>query len=352
MTDKKYTRSVVVGGVRMGGGAPVSVQSMTTLPPSDVDGTVAEILALERAGCDVVRVAVPAERDADAIAAVRQAVHIPVVAEIHFDARLAVRVAEHGADKIRVNPGNLGGENKVKLVADAVRAHHIPVRVGANTGSIARAFYERYGGRTAEALAESALAEARAFEKCGVSDIVLSVKASDVPLTVAAYRYLSARCDYPLHLGVTEAGRRFGGIVKSAAAIGALLLDGIGDTLRVSLSGETTEEVAAGREILRAVGLERDYVEVVACPTCGRCRWNAAAFAEKVEARVKGIRKRLKIAVMGCAVNGVGEGKDADLGVAGSGEDCVLFRKGEVIWKGPPEELEERFTEELMSCLR
>lgn len=352
MIDKKYTRSVVIGSVPIGGGAPVAVQSMTTLPPSDFDGTAEEILALERAGCDIVRVAVPTAADAEAIAKVKEKITIPIVADVHFDARLAVLAAENGADKVRVNPGNLGGEKAVRLVADALRAHRIPVRVGANTGSIAREFYERYGGRTAEALAESALAEARAFERCGVTDIVLSVKASDAALTVKAYRYLSARCDYPLHLGVTEAGTAARGIYKSAVALGALLTDGIGDTLRVSLAGETVGEVVAGREILRAVGLDRNFVDVVACPTCGRCRWNAAAFAGRVEERVKGVGKPLKIAVMGCVVNGVGEGRDADLGVAGSGDECVIFRKGEIVWKGSPEQMEEHFTEELEECLR
>lgn len=352
MIERKDTRSVVVGKIPIGGGSPVTVQSMTTLPPSDVDGTVKEIHALERVGCDIVRVAVPTAADATAIARVKEKIRIPIVADIHFDARLAVLAAESGADKVRVNPGNLGGENSVRLVADAVRSHGVPVRVGANTGSIAREFYERYGGRTAESLAESALAEARAFERYGVTDIVLSVKASDVALTVKAYRYLSERCDYPLHLGVTEAGTAARGIYKSATALGALLTDGIGDTLRVSLSGETTEEVVVGREILRAVGLDRDFIDVVACPTCGRCRWDAAAFAKRLEKRVKGIQKPLKVAVMGCVVNGVGEGKDADLGIAGSGDECVIFRKGEIVWKGMPEQAEKQFIEELEECLK
>ena len=346
------TKQINIGGVPVGGGAPIPIQSMCNTRTDDVAATVAQIHRLEAAGCDIIRVAVPDQAAARAVGAIKEQIHIPLVVDIHFDYRLALESVAAGCDKVRINPGNIGDAERVKAVARACREKGVPIRIGVNGGSLEKPLLARYGGVTPEALVESAFGHIALLHRFDFDDICVSLKSSDVRTTMAAYRLMSERCDYPLHLGVTETGTIRMGTLKSAIGIGGLLGFGIGDTLRVSLSGETTEEVAAGREILRAVGLERDYVEVVACPTCGRCRWDAAAFAEKVEARVKGIRKRLKIAVMGCAVNGVGEGKDADLGVAGSGEDCVLFRKGEVIWKGPPEELEERFTEELMSCLR
>ena len=311
-------KTVNVGGVALGGGK-IAVQSMTTVRTGDAEGCVAQILALEAAGCDIARVAVLDERDARAIA---------VVADVHFSPRLAVLAVEAGADKLRINPGNIGGEKGIAQVADCVKAHKIPVRVGANTGSIEPHFLAQYG-RSAEALVLSALENVRVFERHGLSDLVLSVKASDVPLTVRAYELLAERTDYPLHVGVTEAGIERMGIVKSSVGIGALLLRGIGDTIRVSLTADPVREVYAGHEILRACGLEKDYIEVVSCPTCGRCRYDCAGLAEKVAARVRTVKKRGKIAVMGCVVNGPGEAKDADLGVAGGEEYCVIFRGGE-----------------------
>ncbi len=316
-------KTVNVGGVALGGGK-IAVQSMTTVRTGDAEGCVAQILALEAAGCDIARVAVLDERDARAIAAVKAGVHIPVVADVHFSPRLAVLAVEAGADKLRINPGNIGGEKGIAQVADCVKAHKIPVRVGANTGSIEPHFLEKYG-RSAEALVLSALENVRILEKYGVGDIVISVKASDVPLTVAAYRMLAARTAYPLHLGVTEAGVGESALIKSAAGIGSLLLDGIGDTIRVSLSDDPVKEVYAAHGILRACGLEKDYAEVVACPTCGRCEYDCMGLAKKVQARVQDVKKPLKIAVMGCVVNGPGEAKDADLGIAGGREYCVIF---------------------------
>ena len=319
-------RTVRVGNVVLGGGR-IAVQSMTTERTGDVEKCVAQILRLEQAGCEIVRVSVPEEADARAIAKIKEKIHIPLVADVHFSARLAVLAVESGADKLRVNPGNIGGARELALVADCVKAHGIPVRVGANTGSIEPRFLERYG-RSAEALVFSALANVETLEKQGVKDIVVSVKASDVPLTVAAYTLLSERCGYPLHLGVTEAGTERAGVLKSAVGIGSLLLRGIGDTIRVSLTADPVKEVEAAHEILRACGLETDYVEVVSCPTCGRCRYDCMGLADRVSERVKGVRKKLKNAVMGCVVNGPGEAKGCDLGIAGGTDYCVIIQKG------------------------
>ena len=321
------TRQISVGGLSLGGGAPVRIQSMTSVPAEDTEVTGKQIAGLFEAGCEIVRVAVRNEKDAEAIRVIRESSPMPVVADIHFSARLAVAAAENGADKIRINPGNIGGEKQVKLVADCLKAHRIPVRVGANTGSIEKGFLERYG-RSAEALVESALSNAAMLEKYGVEDIVLSVKASSVPLTVAAYRMLAARTRYPLHVGVTEAGTRQSGIVKSAVGIGALLLDGIGDTIRVSLSDDPVEEIYAAKRILRSVNPEGDFVEVVSCPTCGRCAWDMLPLAREIEERTFREKKKLKIAVMGCVVNGPGESADADIGIAGGSGKCVIYKKG------------------------
>ncbi len=340
-------KKVLVGGASFGDGH-VYVQSMTTEKTSDVEASVAQILRLEEAGCEIVRVAVLDEADARAITRVKENIHIPLVADIHFSARLAVLSAEAGADKLRVNPGNIGGERELDLVADCVRAHKIPVRVGANTGSIAPWALEKYG-RSAEALVESALENVRVLEKRGV-DLVVSVKASDVTMTVDAYTLLAQRTPYPLHLGVTEAGGGRAGLVKSSVGIGALLLRGIGDTIRVSLTADPVEEVEAAHEILRACGLEKDYVEVVSCPTCGRCEYDCMGLAMRVQDRVKGIKKRLKVAVMGCVVNGPGEAKDADLGIAGGREACLIFC-GEERLRVPVQEAESVFFEKLEQLL-
>lgn len=347
---KYITRKVNIGGVIIGGGERVKIQSMCTTKTSDTDGTAAQINALERAGCDIVRVSVLDEDDARAIKILKEKCAIPIVADIHFSHKLAVKAIENGCDKVRINPGNIGGDREIKIVADCIKAHKIPVRVGANTGSIEKNFLEKYG-RSAEALVESALFNVGILEKYGVNDIVISVKASNVPLTYRAYSLLSARCDYPLHIGVTEAGTKQAAIVKSSAALGALLLNGIGDTLRVSITGDPVEEVYAAQDLLRAVGLDNNFVDVVSCPTCGRCQWNLIALAEKVNEKVRGIKKPLKIAVMGCVVNGPGEAKDCDLGIAGSAEYCVIFKKGEILRRIASKDAEQEFFKELNGLL-
>lgn len=306
------------------GGGNLSVQSMTKVKTSDVELCVAQILRLQEAGCEIVRSSVLDEEDARAFSKIKEKIQIPIVADIHFSARLALLAVENGADKLRVNPGNLGGEKEISLVADCIKRHGVPVRVGANTGSIEKSHYEKYG-RSAKALVSSALESVKRFEKRGVENIVVSVKASDVPLTIEAYRLLSRECDYPLHVGVTEAGAGDLALVKSAIGIGALLADGIGDTIRVSLTSDPVEEVYAARQILRACGKDREYVEVVSCPTCGRCEYDCGGLSRRVNERVKGVRKRLKIAVMGCVVNGPGEAKECDLGIAGGKEYCMIF---------------------------
>lgn len=343
-------KQVHVGRLTLGG-KTIAVQSMTTEKTGDVERSVAQILRMEEAGCELARVAVLDETDARAIARLKERVHIPIVADIHFSARLATIAVESGADKLRINPGNIGGERELSLVADCVRAHGIPVRVGANTGSIEPHFLSRYG-RSARALVESALQNVSVLEKHGIGDIVISVKASSVPLTVEAYTLLSEKTEYPLHIGVTEAGTEKSGIVKSSIGIGALLLKGIGDTLRVSLTADPVKEVLAGHEILRACGLEQDYVEVVSCPTCGRCEYDCMRLAERVSERVAPLKKRLKIAVMGCVVNGPGEARECDLGIAGGKEYCVIFRRGELTERIAAQDAERIFFERLEELLR
>ena len=346
----KRTKIVSVGGVKIGGGERVKIQSMTTTKTADIESTVAQISALEKAGCEIVRVAVADEQDATAIKIVKEKIKLPLVADIHFSPKLAVMAIENGADKVRINPGNIGGEKEIKFVADCVKAHKIPVRVGSNTGSIEKNFLEKYG-RTERALVESALYNVGILEKFGVNDIVISVKASSVPLTVAAYRLLAQKTEYPLHLGVTEAGTVSVGVTKSAVGIGSLLLDGIGDTIRVSLTDNPVKEIAAAQLILRVCGLDEEYVEVVACPTCGRCAWESMALAEKVTSFVSPYRKRAKIAVMGCVVNGPGEAKDADLGIAGGNGSCLIFKKGEPYKKVLASQAEEEFFKEIRLLL-
>lgn len=343
---KKQTKQVKIGGVVIGGDNPIAIQSMTTTKTADIEKTIEQITALEKAGCDIVRVAIADETDAYALKKVKNAVKIPVVADIHFSHKLAILAMENGADKIRINPGNIGGEMQIKAVADALKMHKIPVRVGSNTGSIEKNFLEKYG-KNEYSLVESALYNVGILEKYGVEDIVISVKASSVPLTVKAYRLLSQKTNYPLHLGVTEAGTTEMGVLKSAIGIGGLLVDGIGDTIRVSLTDDPVKEVQSARQILRASGVDEQYVEVVSCPTCGRCAWESMSLAEKVANFVKPYQKKAKIAVMGCVVNGPGEAKDADLGIAGGNGYCLLFKKGEVYKKVRVEDAETEFFKEI-----
>ena len=350
MFPARTTRRINVGSVAIGGGAPVSLQSMTNTNTADAAATLAQIRRVASAGCDIIRCAVPDEAAVNALPEILAGSPIPVIGDIHFDYRLALGAIRAGIHGIRINPGNIGGEADIRAVADCIRAHGICVRVGSNTGSIEKTFLEKYG-KTAPALVESALANVAILEKYGVSDIVISVKASSVPLTVEAYTLLRQRCGYPLHLGVTEAGTRRMGIVKSSVGIGSLLLAGIGETIRVSLSDDPVREVYAAHDILRACGLEKDYVEVVACPTCGRCRYDCIGMAARVEERVRTVKKRLKVAVMGCVVNGPGEAAGCDLGIAGGETYCVLMQKGRENERVSKEDAERVFFERLEALI-
>lgn len=340
------TKKIYVGGVLVGGGEKVKIQSMCTTRTSDVENTVRQIEALTNAGCEIIRVSVLDENDAEAITAIKERISIPLVADIHFSHKLAVSAIEHGCDKVRINPGNIGSESAVKIVADCIRAHKIPVRVGANTGSIEKVFLQKYG-KNEISLVESALKNVAWLEKYGVNDIVVSVKASDVPLTVKAYTLLSERTDYPLHIGVTEAGTEQTAIVKSSVALGALLLKGIGDTLRVSITDDPLKEIYAAKRILRAVGIDNEFVDVISCPTCGRCLWNSMELAKKVTDYTEKYSKKLKIAVMGCVVNGPGEAKDCDIGIAGSEDYCVIFKNGRIIKRVSADCAEKEFFKEI-----
>ena len=341
------TKQITVGGVVLGGGAPVTIQSMCNTKTEDAAATAAQIRALEDAGCEIVRVTVPTMEAARAISAIKERISIPLVADIHFDHRLAVEAAVRGADKIRINPGNIGGEENVKAVVDACRARRIPIRIGVNGGSLEKALLAKYGKVTPEALVESAMGHIRLLEKFDFTDICVSVKSSDVPLNMAAYRLLHERVDYPLHLGVTEAGTPSMGLIKSAIGIGGLLCEGIGDTVRVSLTADPVEEVYAARRILQACGIRRSGVNLVSCPTCGRTGYNMIPIAEELEKRLAGCSKKITVAVMGCVVNGPGEASAADIGIAGGEGEGLIFRKGKVLYKVPQEKLVEALLEEI-----
>lgn len=339
------TKKITVGGVDIGGGAPVSIQSMCNTKTEDIAATVAQIHRLEEAGCEIIRVAVPTMEAAKAIGAIKRQIHIPLVADIHFDYRLALECAAQGVDKIRINPGNIGGEERVKAVVDACRAGNIPIRIGVNGGSLEKELLQKYGGVCAEALVESAMGHVALLQRFDFEDICISVKCSSVPLTMAAYRLLRERCDYPLHLGVTEAGTPSMGLVKSAMGIGGLLCMGIGDTLRVTLTADPVEEIYAAKKLLKAAGLRNDGVNLIACPTCGRTNIDLIPMAEEVERRLSTCRKPITVAVMGCAVNGPGEASAADVGIAGGKGEGLIFRKGKILRKVP----QDRLVEELMA---
>ena len=328
-----------MGGVPLGGGAPVSIQSMTNTPTHDVDATLAQIRALAAAGCDIVRVAVPDLEAARAIGTLKAGSPLPLVADIHFDYRLALAAAEQGVDKIRINPGNIGSPRRVEAVAKTCKERRIPIRVGVNGGSLEKELLDKYGGPTPEAMVESALGHIRLLELYGFENICVSLKASSVPATMGAYRLMAERYDYPLHLGVTEAGTRDMGELKAAAGIGGLLGLGIGDTLRVSLTADPVEEVYAARRILKAVGLRREGPELIACPTCGRTQIDLISMAHQVEELLKDVDKSITVAVMGCIVNGPGEARHADVGIAGGKGEGVLFKRGEIVARVPEEEL-------------
>ncbi|MCR5683255.1 MAG: flavodoxin-dependent (E)-4-hydroxy-3-methylbut-2-enyl-diphosphate synthase [Clostridiales bacterium] len=334
MSVPKPSRTVRAGSVYIGGGNPLTVQSMTNVPAEDTERSVAQILALERAGCDIVRLAVPSERAAEVFRAAKEAgARCPLVADIHFDYRLALAAVRGGADKIRINPGNIGERWKVKEVADACRDRGLPIRIGVNGGSLDPKILSKYGAPTGEALAQSALEEASVLEDCGFSDIVISIKSSSIREMLTANRLVREQSDYPLHLGVTEAGDDYSGLVKNAIGIGALLAEGIGDTLRVSLTADPLEEVRAGREILRSLGMDpRGVIDVISCPTCGRTKIDLIGLERRFKDAIKGLDpkgKRIRVAVMGCVVNGPGEAKEADFGIAGGDGCCVFFKKGE-----------------------
>ena len=341
------TRTINVGGVSIGGGSPVSIQSMTNTPTHDVEATLAQIRALAAAGCEIVRVAVPDMAAAKAIGALKAGSPVPLVADIHFDYRLALEAAEQGIDKIRINPGNIGSSDRVEAVAKACRERGIPIRVGVNGGSLEKDLLAKYGGPTPEAMVDSALGHVRLLEKHGFEDICVSLKTSSVPATMHAYRLMAERYDYPLHLGVTEAGTREMGELKAAAGIGGLLALDIGDTLRVSLTADPVEEVYAARRILKAVGLRRVGPELISCPTCGRTQIDLIPMARRVEELLKRVDKPITVAVMGCVVNGPGEASHADVGLAGGKGEGVLFRHGQIVAKVP----EDRLVPELMKLI-
>lgn len=341
------TKRLYVGNVAVGGGAPVSIQSMCNTRTDDMAATVAQIRELQAAGCEIIRVAVPDEAAAQAVDKIKAEIEIPLIVDIHFNYKLALMCAERGADAIRINPGNIGGADRVKAVADACRARKIPIRIGVNGGSLEKDLKAKYGGVTAEALVESAMGHVKLLNRFDFDDICISVKCSDVPLTMAAYRLLSERTDYPLHLGVTEAGTPSMGLIKSAIGIGGLLCMGVGDTIRVTLTANPVEEIYAAKKILKAAGLRKDGVNLIACPTCGRTRIDLIPLAEEVERRLMGCAKNITVAVMGCAVNGPGEASAADIGIAGGNGEGLIFRKGEILYKVPEERLLDALMDEI-----
>lgn len=336
---RKETKKIYARGLEIGGGAPISVQSMCNTRTWDVDATVEQIKAMRAAGCDIVRVAIPDMRSAQAVDKIRERIDMPIVADIHFDYRLALAVAERGIDKIRINPGNIGGEENVKAVAEACRRHGIPVRIGVNAGSLEKRLIEKYGHPCPEAMVESARGHIELLNRYDFDDICLSLKASSVPLTVASYRLASECFDYPLHLGVTETGTEWNGTIQSAVGIGTLLNEGIGDTIRVSLTADPVREVSAGIAILKAAGARSGGVKFVSCPTCGRTEIDLIALATEVEKRVSSMPRDITVAVMGCVVNGPGEAREADYGIAGGRDKGLIFKKGRVLGTYPYERL-------------
>lgn len=344
---KRISKQVMAGNVKIGGGAPVTVQSMLNVPSTDIEGSVRQAVALEKAGCQILRAAIPDMDAVRLIPAIKEKISIPLVADIHFDYKLALEAAAAGVDKIRINPGNIGGDDRVKAVATVCREKKIPIRIGVNSGSVEKSILAKYGAPTAEALCESALYHASLLEKFDFTDIVISLKSSSVDTNIKAYERIAERCDYPLHLGVTETGTLRMGIVKSAIGIGSLLQRGIGDTLRVSLTGDPEDEVYAGYDILRAVGYAVAGPEIISCPTCGRTQYPCTEIANEVEKRLQGYKKSIKVAVMGCVVNGPGEAREADIGIAGGKGEAVLFIHGQPIKKLTGDNILDQFMEEI-----
>ena len=338
--QRKNTRVVNIGGVLIGGNNPIAIQSMTNTKTEDVSATVNQILRLEEAGCEIIRCAVPTMEAAEAIGEIKKRVHIPVVADIHFDYRLAIAAMENGVDKIRINPGNIGSTERIKAVVDAAKERNIPIRVGVNSGSLEKNLVEKYGGVTAEGIVESALDKVKIIEDMGYDNLVISIKSSDVMMCVRAHELISEKTDYPLHVGITESGTVMTGSIKSAVGLGLILGQGIGDTIRVSLTGDPVEEIKAAKTILKTLGIRQSGIEIVSCPTCGRTSIDLIGLAQKVEKLAADYDNlNLKLAVMGCVVNGPGEAREADLGVAGGKGEGILIKKGEVVKKMPEAEL-------------
>ena len=342
------TKKVMIGNVCIGGGSPVAIQSMTNTKTEDVEATVTQILALEKAGCEIIRCAVPTMEAALALKEIKKQIHIPLVADIHFDYRLAIAAIENGADKIRINPGNIGSADRVKAVVDKAKEYNVPIRVGVNSGSLEKNLVEKYGGVTAEGIVESALDKVRMIEEMGYDNLVVSIKSSDVMMCVKAHEVLAPQCKYPLHVGITESGTLLSGNIKSSIGLGLILGQGIGDTIRVSLTGDPVEEIKSAKLILKTLGLRKGGIEVVSCPTCGRTKIDLIGLANKVETMVAEFPLDIKVAVMGCVVNGPGEAKEADIGIAGGIGEGLLIKKGEIVKKVKEEELLETLRQELL----
>ncbi len=346
---REHTKVIQIGACRIGGGNPIAIQSMTNTKTEDVEATVAQILALEAAGCEIIRCAVPTMEAAKALSEIKKQIHIPLVADIHFDYRLAIAAIENGADKIRINPGNIGSVDRVKAVVDKAKEYNVPIRVGVNSGSLEKELVEKYGGVTAEGIVESALDKVRIIEEMGYDNIVVSLKSSDVLMCVKAHELISEKCNYPLHIGITESGTILSGNIKSSVGLGIMLYQGLGDTIRVSLTGDPLEEIKSAKLILKTLGLRKGGIEVVSCPTCGRTKIDLIGLANKVENMVADIPLDIKVAVMGCVVNGPGEAKEADIGIAGGIGEGLLIKKGEIIKKVKEEELLETLRQELLN---
>lgn len=347
MTQREQTKVVQIGDRKIGGGNPIAIQSMTNTKTEDIDATVKQVLALEKAGCDIIRCAVPTMEAAKALAKIKQQIHIPLVADIHFDYRLAIAAMENGADKIRINPGNIGSKERVQAVVDTAKERNIPIRVGVNSGSLEKEIVEKYGQVTAEGLVESALDKVAMIEEMGYDNLVISIKSSDVLMCIKAHELIAKQTNYPLHVGVTESGSLIAGNIKSAIGLGNILYQGIGDTIRVSLTGDPVEEIRSAKLILKSLGLRKGGVTVVSCPTCGRTQIDLIGLAGKVEKMVSDLDLDIKVAVMGCVVNGPGEAKEADLGIAGGKGEGLLIKKGEVIAKVPEDQLLDALKTEL-----
>lgn len=345
---RDHTKVINIGGVKIGGGNPVAIQSMTNTKTEDVEATVKQILALEKAGCQIIRCAVPTKEAAAAIKEIKKQIHIPLVADIHFDYRLAIAAIENGADKIRINPGNIGNRERILAVVEKAKEYNVPIRVGVNSGSLEKNLVDKYHGVTAEGLVESAMDKVRIIEEMGYDNLVVSIKSSDVMMCVKAHELMAARCKYPLHVGITESGTVTSGNIKSSVGLGIILYQGIGDTIRVSLTGDPLEEIKSARLILKTLGLRKGGIEVVSCPTCGRTQIDLIGLANQVENMVAEFPLDIKVAVMGCVVNGPGESKEADIGIAGGVGEGLLIKKGKVIKKVKEDQLLDVLREELL----